>query len=218
MIGQLLLILTIYSDNALQVAGRLVLSESLQLNSSETRPSPINQDSDNARAHMICGTCQSMFVGQLDESPRSLTLHKSTQSLYESAEAGCFICSLYYNRVQRTARRLARDPLKIDGQLDRILTAGHESSPWQANELLLQFEGEAVTPLSFWLVPYRGNTCTSCTRLQAESDFNRNLQVLGYGQGVARELIIPVYALPRARMAGDLPDETRPLQPTVPPF
>lgn len=167
---------------------------------------------------MICGTCQSMFVGQLDESPRSLTLHKSTQSLYESAEAGCFICSLYYNRVQRTAHRLATDPLKIDGQLKVVLTAGHESSPWQAHELLLQFKGEPVPPLSFWLVPYRGNKCTSCTPFQAESDFVRNLPVFGYGPGVTRELIIPVYALPRARLAGDVSDETRPLQPTIPPF
>ena len=152
-----------------------------------------------------------MFVGQLDESPHSLTLQKSTQSLYESAEAGCFICSLYYNRVQRTANRLARDPVKIDGHVKFILAAGHDSSPWQAAELILQFEGEAVLPLSFWLVPYRGNSCTSCTRLPAESDFLRNLQIFGYRQRVARELIIPVYALPRARLAGDVPDETRPL-------
>ena len=102
---------------------------------------------------MICGTCQSVFVGQLDQS--------STQGLYESAQAGCFICSLYWNRVQQTARRLAREPLKVVGQLKYILAAGHESSPWQANELLLQFEGEAVPPLSIWLVPYRGNNCIS---------------------------------------------------------
>lgn len=130
---------------------------------------------------MICETCQSLFVGQLDQSSRPLTLKKSTQSLYESAQAGCFICSLYWNRVQRTAHRLAKEPLKVDGQLEYILAAGHESSPWQANELLLQFKGEAVPPLSIWLVPYRGNICTSCTRLQAESDFTRNLQILGYG-------------------------------------
>ena len=160
---------------------------------------------------MICRTCQSMFVGQLDESPRSLTLQKSTQSLYESAEAGCFICSLYFHRVQRTAHRLAKDPLKIDGQLEFILAAGQESSPWQANELILQFKGEAVPPLAFWLVPHRGNISTSCTRLQAESDFIRNLQVSGHRQGVARELIIPAYTLSRARLAGDVPDETRPL-------
>lgn len=153
-----------------------------------------------------------MFVGQLDESPRSLTLQKSTQSLYESAEAGCFICSLYFHRVQRTAHRLAKDPLNIDGQVKFILAAGQESSPWQANELILEFKGEAVPPLAFWLVPHRGNIRTSCTRLQAETDFVfRNLQVSGYRQGVARELVIPVNALPRARLAGDVPDETRPL-------
>jgi len=134
---------------------------------------------------MICRTCQSVFVGQLDESPRSLTLHKSTQSLYQSADAGCFICSLYWKRVQRAAQRLARDPLKIDGQLKFVLAACHESSPWQANELLLQFEGEAVAPLSIWLIPYRGTSCTSYTRSQAESDFTRNLQVLSHGRGVA---------------------------------
>ena len=106
---------------------------------------------------MICTSCQSIFVGPLDESPRSLTLHKSTQSLYESAEAGCFICSLYWKRVQRTADRLAKDPLEIDGQLRCVLTAGHESSPWQASELLLQFKGDAVLPLGFWLVPTSGN-------------------------------------------------------------
>lgn len=134
---------------------------------------------------MICGSCQSVFVGQLDHAPHSLTLHKSTRSLYESAEAGCFICSLYWKRVQRTAHRLAREPLKVEGQLKVILAAGHESSPWQANELLLQFKGEAVPPLSFWVVPYRGKSCASCIRSQAESDFTRNLQLFGYGRGVA---------------------------------
>ena len=103
---------------------------------------------------MICGACQSVFEGPLDETPRPLTLHKSIQSLYESAEAGCFI---YWKRVQRAADRLAKDPLTIDGQLKCVLAAGHESSPWQANELLLQFEGDAVLPLSIWLIPYRGN-------------------------------------------------------------
>lgn len=45
--------------------------------------------------------------------------------------------------------------MKIDGHVKFILAAGHDSSPWQAAELILQFEGEAVLPLSFWLVPYR---------------------------------------------------------------
>ena len=134
---------------------------------------------------MICGNCQSVFIGHLDECPRSLTLQKSTQSLFESAEAGCFICSLYWKRIQRTAHRLARDPLKISGELKCILAAGRESSPWQANELLLQFEGEAVLPLSIWLVPSHGNICTSSTRLQAESNFTSNHQILSHGRGVA---------------------------------
>ena len=124
---------------------------------------------------MICESCQSVFVGQLDESPRSLTLHKSTQSLHESAKAGCFICTFYWERVQRTAHRFARDPLKISGELKCILAAGRESSPWQANELLLRFEGEAVLPLSIWLVPYRGHSCSSCTRLQMESAQRANI-------------------------------------------
>ena len=125
-----------------------------------------------------------MFVGQLDQPAHSLTLHKSTQSLYESAQAGCFICSLSWQRVQRTARRLAREPLKVDGQLRCVLTVGHESSLWRANELFLLFEGEAVPSLSFWLVPYRGNYCIDCTRLQAESDLTRNLQFFSYGRSV----------------------------------
>ena len=115
---------------------------------------------------MICTSYRtSIFVGPLDESPRSLTLHKSTQILYESAEAGCFICSLYWKRVQRTADRLAKDPLEIDGQLSYVLAAGNESSPWQTSELLLQFEGDPVLPLIFWLVPCSGNI--RCTVLLA---------------------------------------------------
>ena len=92
-----------------------------------------------------------MFVGQLDESPRSLTLQKTTWSLQELAEAGCFICSLYWKRAQRTGHRLARDPLRISGELKCVLVVGHEASPWHAHELLLQFEEEAVLPLSIWL-------------------------------------------------------------------
>ena len=134
---------------------------------------------------MICSNCQFIFVGQLDKSPQSLTLHKTTQSLYESVESGCFICSLYWKRVQRAAQRLAKDPLKIDGQLKFTLAACHESNTWQANELLLQFEGEAVTPLSIWLLLYRGTSHSSCARSQAESDSSRNLQILGHGRDVA---------------------------------
>ena len=160
---------------------------------------------------MICDICQCVFVGQLDESPRPQTLHTSTQSLYESAEAGCFICSLYWKRVERTAHRLAKDPLKIDGRLKYVLAAGRESSPWQANELILLFEGEAVPSESIWLVPYRGNNFTSCTRLKTKSEFTRNLQVLCHGRVVAGELIISIYAPPRAGLAGDVPDETHPM-------
>ena len=130
---------------------------------------------------MICGICHSLFVGQLDLSSHPLTLHKSTQSLYESAQAGCFICSLYWQRLERTARRLVREPLKIDGQLNVILAVSHESGPWRAHELLLQFDGEAVPPLDLWLVPYHGHHAISRTRSQAESDLTRNLQVLRYG-------------------------------------
>ena len=106
---------------------------------------------------MICSTCQSVFDVQLDNLSLRRTLHQSIQSLYASAEFGCFICSLYWTQVQRAAQRLEKDPLEINGKLILTLSPSPETSTWQASELNLIFEGDAVVPLSFWLVPYRGN-------------------------------------------------------------
>ena len=133
---------------------------------------------------MICERCRSVLVEQLDERPHHEVLQESTRQLYESVQAGCFICSTYWKCVERAARRMAKDPLEVNGQLACAWSPVRESAHWSGYELQFEFEGSAVLPLSFWLVQYKGNCRAIRSRLRVDAESSSNLQVSSYRGGV----------------------------------
>ena len=135
---------------------------------------------------MIC------FVGQLDQSFRSLTPHRSTQRLHESGEAGCFICTLNWKRIQRAAHRLARDPLKISGELKCVLAASRESNLFQANELLLKFEGKVISFYPF------GWFHTAVTAVPAALVHKANLNLPEFSKCLATDEVLHKSSLSRS--------------------